>query len=86
MPGRNCSVVGCGKSRTTPHLGIFKIPKAINERYPIWRREWLGILLKTRVEDANFKRQIEADTVYTCELHFKKEDIDICKINSFRLV
>ncbi|XP_057304847.1 uncharacterized protein LOC130644899 [Hydractinia symbiolongicarpus] len=77
MPGANCCIVGCGSSRRLGGIGIFKVPKVINENYKKWREDWLNVVMKSRVVDQLFKKQIENDTVYTCEKHFKSEYIDI---------
>ena len=77
MPGKNCSIVGCGSCRRSKGIGIFKLPSAeTNEK---WREEWLGEIKKTRVMDANFRQLIGKDHVYTCEKHFREEDIETCK-------
>ena len=43
MPGANCSIFGCTKSRTTKGLAIFGIPKKDDERH---RR---GVEISTRL-------------------------------------
>ena len=77
MPGGNCCVVGCGTSRRTKGIGIFKLP-SIKTNHE-WRKLWLNEVTKSRVIDKNFKEQLERDRVYTCEKHFKPEDIETCK-------
>lgn len=79
MPGDNCCVFGCGSSRKTKGIGIWKLPLAKDEEHRKWREAWLGEITKSRVIDQNFKDQIKMDKVFTCEKHFKDEDIDICK-------
>lgn len=79
MPGENCSVFGCGTCRRTKGIGIWKLPAARNAEYKKWREDWLNELTKTRVIDANFQQMINNDKVFTCEKHFKVEDIEICK-------
>ena len=79
MPGDNCAVMGCGTSRRTKGIGIFKLPAPKNEEYKVWRSQWLNDLTKTRVIDKNFRAQIDNDRVFTCEKHFKEEDIETCK-------
>ena len=32
MPGVNCAIVGCGTSRRTKGIGIFKLPAAKNDK------------------------------------------------------
>ena len=79
MPGDNCSVFGCGTSRRTKGVGIWKLPKAKDAAYKKWREDWLGEITKTRVLDRDFKRQVENDKVFICEKHFHPEDIETCK-------
>ena len=43
------------------------------------RDQWLGEIKKTRTVDKNFLELIKNDRVYTCERHFKNEDIETCK-------
>lgn len=76
MPGDNCSVFGCGTSRRTKGVGIWK---AKDEDYKKWREDWLGEITKTREVDRDFKRQVENDKVFACEKHFHSEDIETCK-------
>ena len=68
-----------GSCRRTKGIGIFKLHAEKDEKYKIRRENWLSELTKTRVLDADFKRQIQNDTVYTCKKHFRPEDIEICK-------
>ena len=74
-----CSVVGCGSCRKTKGIGIWKLPAPRNEAYEKWRLDWLNQLTISREIDKNFQRLIDNDRVYTCEKHFKPEDIEICK-------
>ena len=55
MPGDNCSVVGCRKTKA---IGIWKLPAPRNDSYRKWRQDWLNMLKKYRVTDKNFQRQI----------------------------
>ena len=41
-----------------------------------WREEWLLEIAKTRTVDSAFRQQISKDSIYTCEKHFKLEDIE----------
>ncbi len=79
MPGDNCAVFGCGSSRRTKGLGIFKLPAPTNDHRKKWRRDLLNEITKSRVIDQAFKEKIEKDTVYICERHFQSVDIEICK-------
>lgn len=80
MPGANCCIVGCSTNRRTKGVGIFKLPS--KKLYPNWRENWLNVVTKSRVIDKDFRLQIESDRVYTCEKHFKPEDIEVCKLFS----
>ena len=79
MPGVNCAIFGCGTSRRTKGIGIFKLPVAKNDKCKRWREELLSESTKTRVIDKAFGEKILNDTVYTCEKHFMAEDIESCK-------
>jgi len=79
MPGDNCAVFGCGTSRRTKGVGIWKLPALKDEAHKRWRAEWLNEITKTRTVDAAFRKKIQSDCVYTCEKHFDPKDIEICK-------
>ena len=84
MPGDNCTVFGCGTSRRIKGIGIWKLPAPRNAESPWvkiekWRDDWLNEPTKSREIDKNFESQISNDKVYTCEKHFRPEDIEICK-------
>ena len=76
MPGDNCSVYGCGTSRRTPGVGIFKIPSSKEDE---WRKRFINQVTKTRVIDSQFRSMIENDRVFACERHFEADDVEICK-------
>lgn len=76
MPGANCSIFGCGTNRRHTGVGIFKIPSGKDEKSQRTRDEWIRVITRDRVIDANFRKQIEAGNVHVCEKHFKKEEID----------
>ena len=61
MLGENCAVVGCGTSRRTKGIAIFKLPAAKNGKYKRWREEWLSEITKTRVIDKAFREKILND-------------------------
>ena len=65
--------------RQTEDIGIFKLPATKNEEYKKWREEWLGHIVQTQVVNKSFRMHIKEDSVYTCEKHFRPEDIEICK-------
>ena len=79
MPGDNCSVFGCGTSRRTKGVGIWKLPAPKDEGHRKWRDAWLSEITKTRTVDAVFRKKIQNDTIYTCEKHFDPQDVEICK-------
>lgn len=88
MPGVNCSVFDCGSCRRMKEIRIFMVPLAKDDAHKRWREEWLGKIKKTGEMDQDFWRQINDDKIYTCEKHFKPEDIEICKyrlMNSSRI-
>ena len=62
---------GCGTSRTTKGVGIWKLPNAKDEDHKKWREDWLGEITKTR--------EVYRDKVFTCEKNFHCEDIEACK-------
>ncbi|CAB4004060.1 DNA transposase THAP9, partial [Paramuricea clavata] len=76
MPRANCSIFGCGTNRRHTGVGIFRIPSGNDERSKAIRDEWIRIITKYCVVDANFRKQIESGNVYVCERHFKKEEIE----------
>ena len=75
MPGANCSIFGCTKSRRTKGLAIFGIPKKDDE----WHRDWtenLGnIITKDTEIDADLRGQIERTSLHICELHFTEDEV-----------
>ena len=79
MPGDNCSVFGCGTSRRTKALGIWKLPSPKDESHRKWRDAWLSEITKTRIVDTAFRKKIKNDNVYTCEKHFHPQDVETCK-------
>ena len=82
MPGENCSFYGCSNSRKNPTVSFFKIPTVkssdsefTKEKKLRARAEWVRILTKTRVLDADLQRQLDGNSIHICEIHFKEEDI-----------
>ena len=82
MPGANCSIFGCGTSRTKNYQGlsIFKIPgtkvyKDNTEEQQIkWRRDFLSCVTKDREIDQCLSEAIKKDHIYICEKHFVPDD------------
>ena len=75
MPGANCSIFGCTKSRTTKGLAIFGIPKKDDEWYRGGREKLVNIITKDREIDADLRGQIERKSLHICELHFTKDQL-----------
>ena len=70
MTGRNCCFVGCGRNRRIKAISIFKLPKARNKEYAKWRTDWLNTTVKTRIVVVEFRKLIQNDTVFTCQITF----------------
>ena len=63
-------------------ISIFKTPKAKSgvPEHMKWRENLINIITRDRVIDSNFKRQINEDRLHICEKHFKKDEIEHCKL------
>ena len=59
MPGANCSIFGCTKSRITKGLAIFGIPKKDDEWDRDWREKLAKIIAKDRNTDLDLRAQIQ---------------------------
>ena len=79
MPGANCSIFGCGTSRKTSGVGIFRIPAGKDELSTRTREAWLQVITKDRVVDKSLRRQIDSGELYVCEKHFKPEEVECRK-------
>ena len=86
MPGANCSIFGCGTSRRNTGVGIFRLPSEKDEKSKQARDEWIKVITRDRVVDANFRKIIEAGNAYVCEKHFKKEEIECREYYIFFLI
>ena len=70
---------GCGTCRRS-NLSLFKIPfpargggdETVKLKSDA-RKEWLRVILRTRVNTPELKKRIDANNVFLCELHFKPE-------------
>ena len=76
MPGANCSIFGCGTSRRNTGVRIFRLPSGKDEKSKQTRDEWIKVITRDCVADANFRKIIEGGNVYVCEKHFKKDEIE----------
>ena len=83
MPGDNCAFNQSGTSRRKKGIGLFKLPTGKDEESKVWRRDFLNVLTKYRVQDEGFKRQLAAGSLHVCERHFLPEEIKICKYKLF---
>ena len=70
MPGANCSTFGCGTKRRNTGIEIFHLPLGIDEKSKQARDEWIKVITRDRVVDANFRKIIEAGNVYVCKKTF----------------
>ena len=78
MPGANCSIFGCAKSRTTKGLALFVIPKKGDEWHRDWREKLVNIITKDREIDVDLRDQIEIKSLHICEIHFLDDQL-ICR-------
>ena len=62
----NCAIVSCGNSRRTKGIGIYKLPAAENDKYKMWREEWVSEITKPSVIDNASREEI-------------LNDIELCK-------
>ena len=83
MPGDNRAFNQSGTSRRKKGIGLFKLPTGKDEESKVWRRDFLNVLTKYRVQDEGFKRQLAAGSLHVCERHFLPEEIKICKYKLF---
>eukprot|EP00795_Rhopilema_esculentum_P015965 gene15965-7297_t len=86
MAGENCASLGCHNSRASSgaKLSFFKIPTVSDKdgedtgrKKEEARAEWIRIVWRTRVKDADLGRQFRANTFHLCEIHFDLDDIDM---------
>ena len=78
MPGANCSIFGCAKSRTTKGLALFVIPKKGDEWHRDWREKLVNIITKDREIDVDLRDQIEIKSLHICQIHFTDDQL-ICR-------
>ena len=51
VPGDNCFMFGCGTSRRTKGVRIWKLPNVKDEDHKKIEEDWLGEIMKTREVD-----------------------------------
>ena len=65
MPGANCSIFGCSTSTRQSGISIFGLPKAEDELSRKTRQEWVNVITRNRVVNADLRHQIEeAECMY----------------------
>ena len=81
MGGGNCAFSGCPTSEKH-NLSLFRIPfvsasgsEHTNELKRKACKEWIRLILRTRETTKELKKEIEANNIFVCELHFKPECI-----------
>ena len=81
MGGGNCAFSGCPTSGKH-NLSLFRIPSVsasgrehTNELKRKACKEWIRLILRTRETTKELKKEIEANNIFVCELHFKPECI-----------
>ena len=45
-----------------------------------WREGLINVITRDRVIDSDLKKQIDGDRLHISEKHFKKEEIEYCKL------
>ena len=73
MPGANCSIYNCSTSRKDKGIAIFKNPAGDDDFNRKWRENLVNIITRDRVIDQNLQRQINENTLHTCEHHYTED-------------
>ena len=76
MPGSNCAIYGCLTSRRHAGIGIFRIPSSNDEISKKMRDEWIRVVVRDRVVDADLRKRIKENKLSICEIHFEEKFID----------
>ena len=83
----NCSIHGWTNSRNkTKGLGIFRIPNKNDEYSKHWRNGLVQIFTKHRVVDNQLREHTAKRPSYICELHYREDQINRCKIFIFNFL
>ena len=72
MPSANCSILGCNISRKNVGVSIVALPKGDDDLSKKVREQWVKQIMRNRVVDQDFQRQIEAHTLHVCERRFEE--------------
>ena len=79
----NCAFYNCFHSRRYKGISLFQIPvyRPSDSEFTLTRKQearqgWMDAILRTRQLDADLRHQIESNSVYICEIHFKDNCIE----------
>ena len=79
MPGENCCIVNCSRSRKDKGVSLWKLPTPKNPEFKKWREDMLQIILRDRVLNTDLQRQIDEDRLHICQDHFRDDQLWICE-------
>ena len=74
--GDNCWVPECGSSRRIEGLYLFKMPCTPRTEGVEWRNSLIAVIKKHRVVDTKLKERIATGKIFTCEKHFKPDEVE----------
>ena len=78
--GDNCCMPLCHTtSRKDKGVSLFKPTNLNGEYYTKWNSEIYQVILRYRVNNAEFKNMREKRKIYVCEKHYAKDDIELTK-------
>ena len=75
----NCVFYGCFSNRNTKKyddIGLFKLPGRTTEFYAGWKDKIVEVIKRYRVIDDSLALRIQKGNVWTCERHYKPEEIE----------
>ena len=76
MPGENCAIFGCSKSKRNVGMTFFKVPKESDDFKRRWVSELINVITKGRVIDSKLQEKIndkEHKKMWICEHHFSPQ-------------
>ena len=80
---------GCYTNRKTKQyddIGLFKLPGRENEFYAGWKDKIVEVIKRYRVVDEKLRERIQKGIVWTCERHYKPEEIERTSMFFFLLL
>ena len=83
MPGANCSIFDCGTSSRNTGVGIFRLPSGKDKKSKQVSDEWIKVITRDRVVDANFRKIIEAGNVMCAKNILKRRKSNVVSIIPF---